>query len=395
MDLLGFDLRWRLPERLLTIDDYRRAARRRMPAMVWHYVDGGAEGGTTLRDNVEAFDRWSLASSVLRGTAEPDLRTSVAGERLDLPVMLAPTGASGMAYWRTDVLAAQAAERAGSRFVLSTASSWSIEEVAAATRSTAPMFQLYPRTGGLTASLMDRAWAAGYRSMMVTVDVPVKGSREGERRTGMRGNGQLPILTPRGALNFARYPRWAWAALRRRRFGGYNFVDRRGIGAAVESMQVQEREFMQSTLTWDDAAWIRDQWQGTLHLKGVMSADVATQAAALGYDGVVVSNHGGRQLDYAPASLDALPEVADAVGERLCVMLDGGIRRGSDVVKAVALGADAVMIGRPYLYGAAVGRERGIDHVLQILREEVVRTMTLMGVASLDELSESSLIPRR
>jgi L-lactate dehydrogenase (cytochrome)/(S)-mandelate dehydrogenase len=393
MEILGFDCRWSLPDRFVSIEDYRRAARRRLPAMVWNYVDGGAEDLVTLRDNRSAFDRWSLVPSVLKGLDQHDVRARVAGIDLDLPVLLAPTGASGMAHWRTDLFAAAAAEKAGTRYVVSTASSWSLEEVAGA--ATRPhLFQLYPRAGNVTASLMRRAWAAGYRAMMVTVDVPVKGSREGERRTGMRGNGMLPILTPRGALNFARHPRWTYDVVRHQRFGGYNFVEQTGIAAAVESMQIQERELMQSSLSWDDVAWMRDQWKGPLYLKGILNPADAQRAVELGFDGVVVSNHGGRQLDHAPASLDALPDVVAAVGDRAQVLLDGGIRRGSDVVKALALGASAVLIGRPYLYAAAVAGERGIGHVLEILREEIIRTLTLMGVGSIDELNRSSVIPR-
>ncbi|MFC5747241.1 alpha-hydroxy acid oxidase [Actinomadura rugatobispora] len=393
MELFGFDVRWTLPERLLSIEDYRRAARRRLPAMVWNYIDGGADDLVTLRDNRSAFDRWSLVPGVLKGIEDHDTAATVAGIPLALPVLLAPTGASGMAHWRTDLLAAAVAERMGTRYVVSTASSWSLEEIAEAARE-AHLFQLYPRAGTVTSSLMRRAWSAGYRTMMVTVDVPVKGSREGERRTGMRGNGLPPILTPRTALNFARHPRWTYDVVRHQRFGGYNFVEQTGIAAAVESLHIQERELMQSTLNWDDVAWMRDQWKGALYLKGILNPEDAEQAVRLGFDGVVVSNHGGRQLDFAPASLDALPDVAAAVGGKAEVLLDGGVRRGSDVVKALALGASAVMIGRPYLYGVAVSGAAGVRHVLEILREEIVRTLTLMGVASVGDLDRSSVTPR-
>lgn len=394
MEFLGFDCRWSQPQKYLSVEDYRRAAKRRLPRMVWNYVDGGAEGLATVRDNRSAFDRWSLVSSVLKGHQHHDLHAEVAGIELDLPVLLAPTGASGMTYWRTDLAAARAAEQAGTRYVVSTASSWSLEEIAEAA-TTSHIFQLYPRAGTIAGSLMGRAWGAGYRAMMVTVDVPVKGSREGERRTGMRGNGLLPILTPRAALNFTAHPRWTYDVLRHQRFGGFNFVEQTGIAAAVKSLKIQERELMQSTLSWDDVAWMRDQWRGQLFLKGVLTPEDAQRAVELGLDGVVVSNHGGRQLEYAPASLDALPDIAAAIGGKAQVLLDGGVRRGSDVIKALALGASAVMIGRPYLYGAAVAGEKGIRQVLEILREEIARTLTLMGVGSVAELNRSSITPRQ
>lgn len=393
MNFLGFDCRWSLPEKMLSIEDYRRAAKRRLPKMVWNYVDGGADDLVTMHDNRAAFDRWSLVPNALTGHDRHDLGVTVAGLPLDLPVMLAPTGASGMVHWKADLLAANVAEQMGTRYVVSTASSWSVEEIAnAATKP--PLFQLYPRAGTVTSGLMSRAWSAGYRAMMVTVDVPVKGSREGERRTGMRGNGLAPILTPRTALNFARHPRWTYNALRHQRFGGYNFVEQKGIAAAVESLHIQERELMQSKLSWDDVAWMRDQWKGQLYLKGILNPEDAQHAVRLGFDGVVVSNHGGRQLDFAPASLDALPDVAAAVDGKAEVLLDGGVRRGSDVVKALALGASAVLIGRPYLYGLAAAGEKGLRHILEILREEMVRTLTLMGVESANQLNRASVSPR-
>ena len=385
MKAFGFDCRVRAPERLISVEDYRRAARRRLPRMVWTYVDGGADDLHAVEGNRTAFDRWWLEPSVLTGHDAHDLRTTAAGLDLSMPVLLAPTGFTGLSHWSGDIEATRAAERRGTAYALSTSSSWSIEEVARAARRE-HVFQLYPGSGGVAAELMRRAWAAGYRTLFVTVDVPVKGNREGERKEGM---GIPPTLTPRRALNFARYPRWAYDVLVHQRVGGRNLVEGGSVSDALASIEIQERHLMQSSLNWDDLAWMRENWRGRVYLKGVLRAEDATQAVDLGLDGVVVSNHGGRQLDHAVPTLEALAPIAAAVGDRAEIILDGGVRRGTDVVKALALGADAVMIGRPYIYGLAVAGQQGVEHVLEILREEIERALTLLGVRSVADLGPS------
>lgn len=343
--------------------------------MVWAYVDGGADDLHTLADNRAAFDRWTLRPAVLAGVTEPDLTTTVAGVALRAPILLAPCGLTGLSYWKGDLAAARAAVRGGTRYVLSTASSWSIEEVFAHSPD-GHFFQLYPRSGDIAAALMARAWSAGCRVAFETVDVPLLGNREAERRSGM---GHPPILSPARAVDFARHPGWTYRVVRHGRIGARNLVSASGLGAALASVEVQSRQFMQSSMTWDDVAWIRDQWPGKLYLKGILRAEDAVRAAALGMDGVVVSNHGGRQLDRSIASLDALPDVVGAVGGRVEVLLDGGIRRGTDIVTALALGADAVLIGRPYVYGLAAAGQRGVEAVLDILYGELRRAMILLG----------------
>lgn len=384
MRAFGFDYRLRAPERLISVEDYRRAARRRLPRMVWAYVDGGADDLRSVRGNREAFDRWWLEPSVLTGHDRHDLATEVAGLPVSMPVLLAPTGATGLSYWAGDIAAIRAAERSGTVYALSTASSWSIEEVARA-GGRRHIFQLYPGSGGVAASLLRRARAAGYRTLLVTVDVPVRGNREGERTEGS----YPPTLTPRRALNFARHPRWTYDALVHQRISGRNLVEGGSVADAVASVEIQERHLMQSTLNWDDVAWMRENWPGRVYLKGVLRPDDAERAVGLGLDGVVVSNHGGRQLDHAVPTLDALPLIADAIGDRAEVILDGGIRRGTDVVKALALGADAVMIGRPYVYGLAVAGQHGVERVLGIFREEIERALTLLGVRDIHDIDRS------
>jgi isopentenyl diphosphate isomerase/L-lactate dehydrogenase-like FMN-dependent dehydrogenase len=383
----GFQYRLVVPERLISVADYRKLAHRRLPRMVWSYVEGGADDQQTLRGNHGAFGHWAFRPHVLTGASQPSMSRRIAGVDLKVPILLAPTGFTGMSHWRGDVAAARAAESRGTRYVLSTSSSWSIEEVFGQTEAD-HFFQIYPQTGKATAELMDRAWRAGCRVAFVTVDVPTLGNREGERRAGI---GRPPALTPIHALNMARRPRWTYNVLRHGRIGGRNLVEGGGLKAALESVEVQTREFMQSSLNWDDVAWIRDNWHGTLYLKGILRADDATRAADLGFDGIVVSNHGGRQLDHAVATLDALPGIAAAVGDRAEVLLDGGIRRGTDIAKALALGADAVLIGRPYLYGLAVSGQQGVGAVLDILAEELKRALILLGLGDVADLSPDVL----
>ncbi|NKY33129.1 alpha-hydroxy-acid oxidizing protein [Nocardia speluncae] len=373
----------------ITIADYRRSARRALPAMVWAYVDGGAETGLTMADNCAAFDRWTLRSRVLTGNSGTKLDTTVAGTALSLPVFLSPTGMTGLAHWQGERAAARAAEAAGTRAVISTASSYTVEEVAEATADD-HFFQLYPwtsRTTGepLSGKFIDRARTAGYTALFVTVDVPTAGNRIGERKHGM---GIPPTLTPGRALSAAVRPRWAYGFLRHQRISARMLVDERGTKAAVASARTQQN-LLRPDLVWDDFGRIRDLWPGPVYIKGILDAEDACRAVDLGADGVLVSNHGGRQLDGAPAALDALPAVVDRVGSRVPVFLDGGVRRGTDVVKALALGATAVGIGRPYVYGLAARGQAGVEHVLEIFRQEIVRTLTLMGVDDVADLNRS------
>lgn len=387
--MTAFQYRLRTSTPLVSVQDYRAAARRALPRMVWAYLDGGAEDERTLRANRAAFTKWSLRQRVLAGHAHADIGTELFGERLDLPVVLAPTGLTGLAHWSGELGAARAAERAGTRLALSTASSYSIEEVADGTDRD-HWFQLYPwgERAGFMDSMLDRARDSGYRTLVVTVDVPVQGNRTGERRTGM---GHPPILTPRRVADAALRPRWWFGLLRHQRMTMRNVTAVRGAAGAVDGVGVQQRQ-MRPDLTWTDVADLRRRWDGPFVVKGILDPADAARAVDIGADGVVVSNHGGRQLNGAPASLDALPAVADAVGDRVTILLDGGVRTGSDIVTALALGADAVLIGRPYLYGLAVDGAAGVGAVLGILAAEMRQTLTLMGVGGIAELGHNHLL---
>ncbi len=378
-------------QRPVSVEGYRRAARRAVPLMVWTYVEGAADDWMTLADNRDAFGRWWLRQRVLTGHAHHDLTTELEGEALTLPVLVAPTGLNGLSRWEGDIAVARGAEAAGTRLVLSSAASYSIEEVAAAAGER-HWFQLYPwRDRELIGGLIERAGRAGYRTMVVTVDVPAVGNREGER---LHGLGLPPVLTPGRVLDAGLHPRWAYGFLRHRRVSLRNLVDAGGVAAGTASAQMQTRQLNVGHLDWEDFACMREQWAGPLYIKGVMDPDDAERAVALGADGVVVSNHGGRQLDGTASSLAALGPIADRIADRATVLFDGGVRRGSDVVKALCLGADACLIGRPAVYGLIAEGAPGVGNVVAILGEEIVRTLTLMGVPSLADLDRSWLIPR-
>jgi L-lactate dehydrogenase (cytochrome) len=377
---------------VINIDDLRREARRRLPRMVFDYIDGGADREVTLRENCRAFEQVYLRPRSAVATPAVDLATAVLGQRIELPILLAPVGSSRLFYPRGEERAARAAGRAGTIYTLSTLSGCRLEDVKAATTGPA-WYQLY-LVGGRDVALttIARAKAAGYRALVVTIDTPVAGLRERDVRNGVkellaRNLSSVPYL---GQMLVR--PRWLVAYLGDgglMRFpnivlpdGPMAYAD---VGAALE----------QSAVSWDDFRWIREAWQGPIVAKGVHTAADARQAVASGADAVVVSNHGARQLDGVAPTLRVLPEVVKAVGARVEVLLDGGIRRGSDVVKALCLGARAVLIGRAYAYGLGAAGEAGVARALEILRADLVRTMKLLGCASLANLDRSFVdLPR-
>jgi L-lactate dehydrogenase (cytochrome)/(S)-mandelate dehydrogenase len=397
---LAYKLRLIDPAPPVSVEAWRKLARRRLPQLAWNFVDGGADDLVTVEENVQAFRRWRLRQRCLTGVRSPVLSTTMAREPVSMPVALAPTGSAGLSRSCGDVAATVAAEKAGTKAVLSTASSYTLEEVAEATEQN-HWFQLYPFSNReRVGALIERARAAGYTAMFVTVDVPVVGKREGERTSGMT----TPwTLTPGRVANMLSRPAWLLDAMRGRRLAAVHFLEERqrraamprtlqGAAAdAVASAEAQLR-YMQGDLHWDDLAWMRDLWKGPLYVKGVLDPDDAEQAVdRIGVDGIVVSNHGGRQLDRTLASIDALPAIVERVGNRTEVYLDGGVRRGTDVITALCLGARGVFIGRPYLYGLAVAGERGVTEVLELFRSEIQTALVLMGCANVADLDRSWL----
>jgi L-lactate dehydrogenase (cytochrome) len=369
-----------------SIEDLRRRARARLPRMVFDFIDGGADGEETLRANEAALARLKLRPRALVDVSVRDTSTSVLGDHYATPILIAPTGMSAIAAKGGDLAGARAAERVGAGFALSTMSSHSIEEVAAAAPETPLWFQLYLwRDPEIAKRLVDRAQRAGYRALVMTADVPVLGNRLRDRRSGFAFP---PKVRPGVALDLLRHPRWLAQSPSAMNFANVAEADtRRPMAHAKRVSQLLGSE----TATWERFAELREQWQGPLVVKGIMTPEDAVLAADHGADAVVVSNHGGRQLDGLPATIEALPAVAAAVGSRLEVLIDGGIRRGSDLVKARALGARACMIGRPWLYGLAADGERGVQTALELLTAELDRTLALVGVPSFDDVDSSVL----
>jgi L-lactate dehydrogenase (cytochrome) len=374
---------------IVTIDDLRRKARWRLPRAVFDFIDGAAEDELTLRRNRAALRRITFRPRALVDASHLDQSTTVLGQSTRTPLILAPTGLCGMAAPRGEIPSARAAVAQGTIFTLSTMSGVTIED----TMREAPgphWFQLYVwRDRDLTKSLIDRAKAAGYKALVLTVDVQMLGQRERDLRNGAT---IPPRITIRNALESAIKVRWLMAMARAPR---PEFVNVAGAVRQAKGAVLALGEFVNSqydpSVDWEDLAWFRRQWSGPLAVKGIMSAEDAVRAVDAGVDAIVVSNHGGRQLDGLPATIEVLPEVVDAVNGRAEVLFDGGIRRGSDAVKAIALGARACLIGRAYLSGLAVEGQYGVERAIGILRAEIARVLTLLGRPSLAELDRSAL----
>ena len=370
----------RAAERLHSVHDARRMARRRLPSVVFDYVDGAADDELTMRRNEAAFADVTFRQKVAVGRIVPSLRTSVVGRAVDLPVLLAPCGLVRLMHADGAAGVARAAASRGTVSVLSAVAGSPVEAVAAAS-STPLWFQLYAAGGLLEAdALCDRAAAAGVEALVVTVDTPTLGNRERDVRHGVAPPLRVDArnAAPLGAQVLMR-PRWAaqLAATGVR-------LSRRGAGSTGHGDGLLSS--VTSPFSWDDVTHIRKRWPGPVLVKGVLSGEDARRAVDAGATAVVVSNHGGRQLDGAPATLAVLPDVVAAVGSYADVLVDGGVRRGAHVVAALAMGARAVLVGRPYLFGLAAAGERGVERILDILRAEMLRTMTLMGCPSVAEL---------
>lgn len=369
-----------------TVDDVRAVARRVLPRGVFDYLDGAAEDEITMAANAAAFAAVRFLPRVLRDVGQVDGSTTILGEPSRLPLALSPTGFTRMMHPAGELPVARAAAAAGIPYTLSTMGTTSLEAVAA-TPLEARWFQLYVwRDRGLTRDLVQRARAAGYRALFVTVDTAVPGMRERDARNGFT---IPPALSPNALFDIARRPRWWAGFVRGEPITFANVSDeRRQDPAGV--MEYVGRQFDPS-VTWNDLAELRTQWQGRLVIKGILHPADAERAVDIGADGIVVSNHGGRQLDRAQATLRVLPAIRAAVGDRLEVLLDSGVRRGADIAAAVALGADACMIGRPYLYGLAAGGQAGVSHVIDLLDQQFRRALQLLGLTSVKELREQAV----
>jgi L-lactate dehydrogenase (cytochrome) len=377
--------------RCFSVEDLRHLAWRKLPAPLFHYIDGGADDEVTLRRNSAAFDDYAFLPRTLSNVSSIDPSTTLLGKRIKIPLILSPTGMSRLFHHAGEPAVARAAARAGTFYSLSTMSTTLLEDIAAA--SDGPkMFQIYLfKDKGLTAEFVDRCAAARFDALCLTIDTPLAGNRERDRVTGME---MPPRFTLKSLLSFASHPGWSLAYLRNPNFDIKNVSHRVNAldGKSISLIDYVNSQFDRS-VGWDDVAALRASWPGPFVVKGIQSVIDAKRAIDAGASALMISNHGGRQLDGTIAPIALLADVRSAVGADVELIVDGGVRRGSHVLKALALGANACSIGRAYLYGLAAGGELGVDRVLNLLSEEITRNMALLGATSVQGIT-ASLVER-
>ena len=374
------------------LDDLRAIARRRLPGGVFDYVDGGAEDEITYRRNQTDLARWEFVPSVLRDVTAVDTSTTLLGRPAPLPLVLAPTGFTRIVHPPGELAAARAAARKNIPYALSTLSTRSIEEVAGVSEGR-KWFQVYVwKDRGLVKNMIERAGESGYEALCITVDLAVPGRRERDVR---RGFTLPPQLGWEMLLEGMARPSWTWRFLRSEPITFANVTGLRDYdGSTAVQLSDLVNEQFDASLSWADIEWLRALWSGPVIIKGIQSAADARLAAEHGADAIAVSNHGGRQLDHAPTPANLMEEIAEAAGDSLEIIFDGGVRRGADIIKACALGARAVMVGRPYLYGLGAGGEKGVEWVIDFFADGMARSMALAGVRSLEEVNRG-LVRRR
>lgn len=374
------------------VADFRLLAKKKLPAPIFHYMDGAADDELTLKRSTAAFDDYELIPNYLVDVEKIDMTTEILGQKIEWPVFLSPTGMSRLFHYKGEPVVARAAARSGTLYSLSTLASTSIEDVAES--SDGPkMFQIYVlKDRELNKEFIERCRAANYAALCLTVDVPVAGNRERDYYTGMT---LPPRFTLGSMLSFAAHPTWTLHQLFSKKIDLANISHRFAGGSSGTTSVI---EYMNSqfdrTVTWDDAAKMIDMWGGPFAIKGILSVQDAKRAAEIGATAIMVSTHGGRQMDSVPAPIDQIGRIADAVGDRIEIILDGGVRRGSHVLKALAMGARACSIGRAYLFGLAAGGEVGVDRTLSLLRAEVERGMALIGCKQIDQIDGSFIRAR-
>ncbi len=374
-------------KRCFNLDDFRQQAKRKLPAPLFHYIDGAADDEFTRINNTQAFNQYEIVPRCLEDVTSINMKTKVLGCELDWPVLLSPTGMSRFFHHEGERAVARAAAQSGTMYSLSTVATTTIEDVAAAT-SGPKMFQLYVlRDNAINDELIARCRAAKYDALCLTVDTVVQGNRERDLRTGMT---IPPQLTLQSLASFALHPAWCYHYLRTPALEMANLSHHISEGSSeVSSLGKYINEQFDRALNWAYAEKVAARWQGPFAIKGIMSIEDAHRAADIGATAVIISNHGGRQLDTAPAPIDLVAEIADALGNKLEIILDGGVRRGTHVLKALAMGASACMMGRPYLYGLAAGGQAGVERVLSLLKSEIERDMILSGRPDIKQLDRN------
>lgn len=379
-------------KRCFDVGDFRKAARRALPAPIFNYMDGAADDEWSLRNNTAAFDRYEFVPGYLRDISSIDTKAIILGAKVSAPVILSPTGMSRLFHHEKESAVAKAAGEAGLFYSLSTMGTTTIEDVASS--ATGPkMFQIYVhKDRGLTSELIARCKTARYDALCLTVDAAVAGNRERDLRSGFT---MPPRLTAKSLASFAAHPGWTLNLMRNPEFGLVNVASAgKAFGGGTLSVIDYINTQFDRTVSWDDAARVIAEWGGPFAIKGLQSPEDAKRAADIGASAIMISNHGGRQLDGAPAPVDCVQSMRDAIGDSLELIVDGGVRRGTHVLKAIALGADAVSFGRPYLYALAAGGEAGVARFLSIFLEEVRRDLALLGCASIGDLAERHVVSR-
>ena len=373
-------------------DDFRKLAKKKLPSPIFHYIDGGSDDEITLNRNTESFNDCDLVPNVLSGAEHIDLSTTVLGQKIEFPLFLAATAMHRLYHHHGERATAKAAEKMGTMFGISTMATVSIEEIAKLT-SGPKLFQLYiHKDKGLTNNLIERCKQSGFNSMCLTVDTVVAGNRERDHRTGFT---TPPKLTLGSLLSFALHPTWTINNLIHEKFKLANLIHMTEKGSSIDKSVIDYiNEQFDPSMNWKDAEYCVKKWGGPFALKGVMSVEDAKKAIDIGCTAIMISNHGGRQLDGSRAPFDQLAEIVDAVGDKIEVILDGGIRRGTHVLKALSLGAKACSFGKGYLFALGAGGQKGVESILEKMKSEIKRDMTLMGCKSVKELNRSKVVFR-
>ena len=375
------------------VEDFRKLAKKKLPSPIFHYIDGGSDDEVTLRRNTESFNKCDLLPNVLTDVSNIDLSTTVLGQKIAFPLFLAATAMHKLYHHHGERATAKAAEKMDTMFGISTMATTSIEEIGKLTNGP-KLFQLYiHKDRGLTDNLIERCKKAGFNSMCLTVDTVVAGNRERDHRTGFS---TPPRLTLGSLLSFAMHPQWSLNYLFGSKFKLENIIHMTDKGSSIDKSIIDYiNEQFDPSMNWKDAEYCVKKWGGPFALKGVMSVEDAKRAIDIGCTAIMVSNHGGRQLDGSRAPFDQLAEIVDAVGDKIEVILDGGIKRGTHVLKAVAVGAKACSFGKGYLFALGAGGEKGVEAILQKMKAEINRDMILMGCKSVKDLNRSKIVFRK
>jgi len=373
-------------------EDFRKLAKKNLPAPIFHYIDGGSDDEVTLKRNTESFLKCDLVPNILAGVGEPDLSTTVFGQKIDIPLFLSPVAMQRLFHHEGDKASARAAEKFGTFYSMSTMATSSIEEIS--NISGGPkMFQIYiHKLKGLTDNLIDRCKSSGFKSMCLTVDTVTAGNRERDHHWGFT---TPPKLTLKSILSFMKRPSWTFNYLTHEKFQMKNVKDftKKGTSIAKGVMEYINEQY-DPAMSWKDAEYCIKRWGGPFAIKGLMSVEDAKRAVDIGASAILLSNHGGRQLDGSRSPFDQLPAIKDAIGDKIEIILDGGIRRGTHVIKALSLGATACSFGKGFLFGLGAGGQAGVEQVLKRMRDELRRDMILLGCKSIKELNSSKIAYR-